>query len=162
MNQSQTDVIGAVIESTQEVFETVVFMDLRPGTIIDDTAVVEGVDLSAYVCLAGEFSGLLAVHCARALAREICQTIACGEEGHISLPQMRDAVGEMANMIAGNLKRRISDGTNLFEIAVPSVIEGNSLKICHAGAKTTFPRILVPFSANEQHEFFVELHYKIC
>ncbi len=162
MELVQDAVVEALVDSTRDVFETVVFMSLRAEEVIDDAAEIDNLNLSAFICLAGQLSGLVAVHCSTDLACEITQTATCDDGPQLSATQLRDAVGEMANMIAGNLKRRFSKDSDLFEIAVPSVIEGQSLRICHAGSKSGFPRLLVPFVANEEHRFYVELQYKPC
>jgi len=38
---------------------------------------------------------------------------------------VRDAVGELNNMIAGGLKRKLCASEDLFRISLPSVIEGS-------------------------------------
>jgi len=37
---------------------------------------------------------------------------------------VRDAVGELSNMLAGGLKKQLSDTDNMFKISIPTVIVG--------------------------------------
>ena len=87
--------------------------------------------LTAAVYLTGEWTGAACVHVEPAQA--------CGFTGHfLGMPapddicdDVRDVMGEIANMIAGNLKCTLSPG---IRVSIPSVTDGPgySLRVCGA------------------------------
>jgi chemotaxis protein CheX len=88
----------------------------------EDVAEVSG--LSAIIGFGGKFSGFLALH----LSAETACKIA---EGLLGMPfdkvddTVCDAVGEVANMLAGGLKKNVSRTEELFKLSIPSIIDGN-------------------------------------
>ncbi len=147
-----------LIQSTKEVFETMSFLDVAQQDPITENVEIQGIDLTAVVCLAGEISGMLAVHCSRALAEE-CYGMISGSEGRADNMEVCDTVGELANMIAGTLKRRLSAHVDLFDLSLPSISLSQGQKLFYTGGKGDFPRLLVPFLVSEEQKFYVELLY---
>ncbi len=90
------------------------------GEIPGDTSV------SSVVGFAGRISGFLCLH----LTREVACGLASGLLG-MELTELddtvRDAVGEIVNMLAGGLKNHLSHNEEYFKISVPSVIEGQGI-----------------------------------
>jgi chemotaxis protein CheX len=144
--------------ATREVFETMSFLDVIQHPPVKDDSEIPGLDISAIVCLAGEISGLLAVHSSKDFAVRCCELIS-GEEIEPTDRHLRDMVGELANMIAGTLKRRMSSTLDLFDISIPSLIHGKGYTLVHGGAKEEFPRLVIPFATDDRVEFYVELLY---
>ena len=64
---SATQITNHLLESVQEVFETMSFQDAMP--IEGEVASIGAVDISACICLGGQISGMLAFHCSRDFAR---------------------------------------------------------------------------------------------
>lgn len=147
-----------VAKSTQEVFETMSFLDLVQGPPLDDHVEVPGIEITATICLGGEISGMLAIHCSRAFART-CATLISGLTEEWTDEHLCDTVGELANMVAGTLKRHLSTAIDLFDIALPSLIYSSGHRLCFKGARATFPRLLIPFSTENEEQFFVEMYY---
>ncbi|MBZ5725797.1 MAG: chemotaxis protein CheX [Acidobacteriia bacterium] len=90
---------------------------------------VPGGLMTAAVYLAGEWQGALLLHC---LPRQACEFAGC----YLSIPppstvtdDVRDVLGELANMIAGNLKGDLCPG---IRISIPSVVDGDgyALRVC--------------------------------
>ena len=87
--------------------------------------------LTAAVYLTGEWTGAACVH--------VEPVQACGFTGHfLGMPtpesisdDVRDVMGEIANMIAGNLKCTLAPG---IRVSIPSVTDGPgySLRVCGA------------------------------
>lgn len=144
--------------ATKEVFETMSFLDVIQEEPIKENIVIEDIDITAVICLAGEISGMLAVHCSEDFARE-CHGLILGEEPDASNLEVCDTVGELANMIAGSLKRRLSAQVDLFELSLPSISLSQGQRLFYTGAKGDFPRLLVPFVVSEKRKMYVELLY---
>jgi len=155
MSQRYLDFLTA---ATRDVFETMSFLEVLPKSPLEGTAVVPGVDITAVICIAGEISGMLAVHCSREFASE-CHGCISGDESEPTEAELCDTVGEIGNMVAGSLKRHMSTQVDLFELSLPSIYLSQGQKLFYRGAKGNFPRLLVPFVVSEEHQFYVELLY---
>jgi chemotaxis protein CheX len=68
---------------------------------------------------------------------------------------VKDAIGEIANMVAGNLKIAFAGDDLKIELAIPSTIIGQSYRV---GGMLGAKRVAVPF-AMESGQFLVELKY---
>jgi chemotaxis protein CheX len=155
MSQRYLDLLTT---ATREVFETMSFLEVLPKEPLEGSAVVPGVDITAVVCIAGELSGMLAVHCSKEFASECFNSITGGESKPTEA-ELCDTVGEIANMVAGSLKRHMSTQVDLFELSLPSISLSQGQKLFYTGAKGDFPRLLVPFVVTEEQQFYVELLY---
>lgn len=147
--------VSRLVESVKEVFEKMMFMDVVELEPVEAGAAPRPYDCSAFIGMAGEISGVLACHCRRSLVEEICSTLTEMENEEALV----DAWAEVANMVAGAYKKHISESIDVFEISVPTVIVGQDMKVVHRGSKTNFPRVVLPFVANDEHEFAVDMLY---
>lgn len=104
----------------QEVFELMLGCALevppeRPGE--------EGLDVTSMVGLAGQVCGILSIRCsAKSAARMASRML--GADAEQSGGEMWDAVGEICNMVAGNLKNKITGLGDSCMLSVPTVIRG--------------------------------------
>ncbi len=85
--------------------------------------------LTAAVYLAGKYRGALLVHCLPEQEVGFTGQFLSAEAPAVADDQVRDLLGELANMIAGNLKCSLLPGAQL---SIPSVVEGSvsALRIC--------------------------------
>ncbi len=67
-----------------------------------------------------------------------------------------DAVGEIANMIAGGAKATLSQHGHSFKIAIPSIVVGKNHTIEHKG---TGPCLVVPFELDSEI-FWIEVSFQ--
>jgi len=112
----------------ESVFETMLGLD------VDERGVAWFPDadrLTAAVHLTGEWNGAVLLECDR---RQACQF--AGRYLSVDMPEVvddvvRDVLGELANVIGGNLKCVLSSGIGL---SMPSVVDGSnySLRVCRA------------------------------
>jgi len=96
--------------------------------------------LTAVVRLAGEWQGAVLLHCLEGQAREFASRFLTMPPPASVDDDVRDVLGELANMIAGNLKCTLRPG---IQLSVPCVVDGthNSLRrsgtvICELGFQT--------------------------
>ena len=144
-------------DSTCEVFETMSFMEVTAEPALETEQEIPGLNVTAQVCLAGEISGLLAVHCSWDFARKCADLISGQEDEEASEARLCDTMGEIATMIAGALKRKISARVDLFDISLPSVIFSQGHRILYEGAREIFPRLIVPCVVEGERQFYSEL-----
>ncbi|HXY13373.1 MAG TPA: chemotaxis protein CheX [Terriglobales bacterium] len=81
-------------------------------------------DFTAMVGLAGQLCGLLTLRCSAQSAGLMASRM-LGAEVKESDQQMWDAIGEIANMIAGNFKNKLTGTGENCVLSVPTVITGS-------------------------------------
>ena len=106
--------------SACEVFEIMLGTRLRPYTA---TAVADDDEFTALVGLAGSLCGVLTIRCANQSAR-IMASLMLGMPPEEVNNDSWDALGEVANMIAGNFKGKLSGIGNHCMLSVPTIIVG--------------------------------------
>ena len=118
-----------LIESTKEVFETMVFMDIAEAA--DQDQEVEGWTLLSTITFKGNMEGCLSI----CLNVPCAQTIAMNMLGMDTTEELTeedtcDAIGEIANMVMGSVKSRLLAIGNVgnLEVSIPSVISGRQLR----------------------------------
>ena len=80
-------------------------------------------ELTAMVGLAGALCGIMTVRCSREAATKFASLMLDGDA--VSNPStVRDALGELCNMVAGNFKAKISNLADTCMLSVPTVISG--------------------------------------
>jgi len=78
-----------------------------------------------------------------------------GAELQVDHPDFADAIGEIANMVAGNAKKDF-EGVSI-SISLPSVVIGENHQVSRSNA---FPRLVIPCETTLGH-FYVEVAMKI-
>lgn len=105
--------------STQEVFNLMLNSTIDPGR----PTPMNGVEFTAMVGLAGVVTGILSVRCGYKSAAQIASAM-------LGIPEKEagehawDAMGEVANMVAGNFKNKIDGMSDKCLLSVPTVITG--------------------------------------
>lgn len=138
-------------DTVVEVFSTMLGSDLEIGDPIDDDDPLMPAEVVSMVGLSGAVSGSLALQCDREHARDLTARF-LGADGQeiASLDDVRDAVGELVNMIGGNLKTAMASDAPV-ELTLPTVVTTPKTEI-------KIPSIFgvaVPFR-DHYGEFFVE------
>jgi chemotaxis protein CheX len=144
---------GPVIEQIVEnVFQTMMGMEVQPS---DARWPPPGDIITASISLAGTWKGVVLVECAQPDAVLFASRMLGIEPSAGLNDDVRDALGELANMVGGNLKSILPGGV---ELSLPSVVWGADYRvgICHAGhshrwvfsgPETTFGVVVVEVSA---------------
>jgi chemotaxis protein CheX len=137
----QQKVASAMRSSTSEVFtmmlnSTIRHDELRHGTSVNS----EEYGVVALIGLTGEWTGSAGICCSADCARWIASQMLFCEYPEVN-DEVRDAVGEITNMIVGNFKNNISDQTGSLAMTTPTVIFGRELSASMKGAGdwTVFP-----------------------
>jgi len=122
----QTDVTRVV----EEVFRTMLGLEVRPCAAGE---MVAPGSLTAAVHFAGEWKGALLMQCSVPQALDFTARLMPGRQPSGVDDDVRDSLGELANMVGGNLKAVLPTGVGL---SIPSVVEGNHyvVHICGGNA----------------------------
>lgn len=144
----------AIIDGTTEVFSTMLMVELEVGEPIEGRGGDISSNISSMIGLGKDIRGMLAVHCPATMAKDITGTFLGMEVAEID-DDVKDAIGEIANMVAGNLKVSFGEHGKDIELAIPTTVIGESFQTSGMfGAN----RVAVPFSMNGA-VFTVELKY---
>lgn len=120
--------IGAEIgQATQEIFGTMIFMDVEQLLDNQSEDSAASSNISSMIGLGGEIRGLLSIHFPEKVALGITSSF-LGMDVESINEDVKDAVGEIANMVAGNLKIFFKDNNIQTELAIPTTVIGKSLR----------------------------------
>lgn len=150
MSIATASLVDVLVGATTDVFETMIFRQLKPGEIIWGHAARPKSQIVGTVGFAGSSTGLVAFHSSMAAARDITSAMLGIEIDEEGLP---DAVGEVTNMIAGAFRTRMAAFQEPWAISVPTVTMGTDFFIKPI---STGDRVTVAFTM-DAHELYVEL-----
>ena len=148
------DFAGKIIAATEEIFSTMIFIDLTAGEPLSEGKTELGCHVSAMIGLSGDLNAMLGIHCPAQVGMAIGGAM-LGMDLKAIDDDTKDALGEIANMLAGGLKEACAaEDTNLL-LAIPTTVSGNSYKI---SAPTGSNRLLLPFDI-DAGRFYIDLKY---
>lgn len=116
----------ALFQSAQEVFETMIFMGVEDCTEQDG---IEGDALLGSITFTGEIEGCMSVCCANTCAGIIAANM-LGQDTDVEIAEddIRDAMGEVANLVMGSLKAiLLNQGIGNLEVSIPCVVSGKRM-----------------------------------
>lgn len=143
---TEGELVNRLSGDVQEVFSTMVDMDglLHLPMQIDTMTQFENC-VTAMVGLAGTYNGLVSLHAPLRQALAIA-TGMLGQEVTEFNDDVRDALGEIANMIAGSFKHHLSRGGMDIRLSMPSVITGKEYMVA---ARNSDDTITLRFATDE-------------
>jgi chemotaxis protein CheX len=112
--------------SAREVFDIMLGTRLHPfPPVADDSpAIANSGEFTALVGLAGRLCGVLSIRCNNQAARIMASKMLGMPPEEVDNDSW-DALGEIANMIAGNFKGKLSGVGNHCMLSVPTIIVGS-------------------------------------
>lgn len=151
--------IDAVIDSCQDIFEMMQLplalsekMFERPLPFDSDNTHING-DILALLGLTGTYSGVMQLNFTSELALKMASWMMQTHYSEFN-SEVLESIGELANMIAGGLKNRLSTEQNeLFNMSIPLVVSGKDKSVYHGTDKEY---IFVPIET-QADTFFVIL-----
>lgn len=149
---SFTEISDKLIESTIEIFTGMVMMDVSvAGAAMQKIGPLKQ-SITGMVGLAGTHKGVLAVHFPKQIALDVTSSFLGMDVGEIN-EDVQDAIGEIANMLGGNLKTILSDRGRDIQLSLPSTIFGDEYAF---SSQADAEQIILPFQA-PSGIFFVEV-----
>ncbi|NVM22663.1 MAG: chemotaxis protein CheX [Desulfobacterales bacterium] len=147
--------INPFINATLNVLETMAFIKARAGKPYLKNDHMASGDVSGVIGLIGEVSGTISCSFTEKSILAIVSNM-LGEEMKEMNDEIKDAVGEIANMISGQARRELEEMGRPLEAAIPTVIMGKNHSITHM---TISPIMAIPFST-EHGEFTIEVCFE--
>lgn len=140
-----------IIEATRDVLSTMIGVEAVAGPPRHERIRTLRESVSGMIGFSGDTRGMVAVHVPAATASFVT-TEMLGMEVEELGPDVRDAVGEISNMIAGNLKIAFGERGENVEVSVPTTVAGAAYDLnCLSQAEC----VTIPFSL-PAGEFLVE------
>jgi len=144
-----------IVAGIKDVFSVALMIELENEEVLVNKPCTIQSNLTSMLSFGGEVSGMLAIHCPAKVAKSITAAF-LGEEKKNLDEEVKDAVGELANMIAGNLKVSYAKHDIDIILALPVSVIGKSFEV--TGGLTGANRIIVPLNM-DTGKFWVELLY---
>lgn len=109
-----------------------------------ETPLAEGPFITATVLITGAFEGGVTLQLPSSVGRTLAALMFGMEDEEVSNDETTDAVGELANMVGGNLKALVPQPAKL---SLPSVAEGDHYRVSFPGTHVTH-QVAVGFEGN--------------
>lgn len=124
-----SDVDEMVGTAVQNVFETMLNTRAQPIPKESLTQSAEA-HVAGAVGFIGRLTGVVYLHTTESFARRItCNLLGLSEHEIATEEMVNDAIGEMANMVVGNLKSRLADRGIPCVLTIPSVVRGSQFSV---------------------------------
>lgn len=147
--------INPFLKGTVNVLKTMASLEPVPGKpYLKDDKLSMG-DISGIIGLTGAKQGSVVVSFTKDCALKIISSMMAQEYTELN-DEVRDAVGEITNMISGDARRHLAELGLKFEAGIPTVITGKGHEISNL---CDGPRIVIPFKC-EGLDFFVEASFE--
>ena len=125
--------VNMIRNATLEVFSTMLGSELQPGeAFLDNSTPGPKEGVVALIGLAGEWAGSGILCCNAETARQISGLLLMQEFAAVD-EEVLDAVGEVTNMIFGNVKTALEEETGPMGLSIPTVIYGRNFSTRSVG-----------------------------
>lgn len=138
------NLINPFIDATLNVLETMTSTKAEPGKPYLKKDQVATGDVSGVIGLTGEARGTISVSFTEKSILAIVSSMFKEEMKELN-EEVKDAVGEITNMISGDARKKLEELGRSLKAAIPTVIMGKNHTISHM---TTSPIIAIPFSTD--------------
>ena len=145
--------INPFIIETQSCFSTMMGIDVHPGVPALKKFPYPSHDISSVIGLSGDAQGSISLSFPTDDAHIFVKAM-LGNPEVIDEEEMTDGIGEIANIIAGNVKRHFA--TINLSISLPNIIIGKKHTL---SGQSGMPTIMVPFNS-EKGRFVMEVSLK--
>ncbi len=142
----------SVMESTQEVFSTMLGIEPRYKGLAGETRAPE-LAIISLVGITGDWGGSGVFCCSTVLASLLCARMLGTEPGPTIDDEVLDVVAEITNMMIGNVKTALENAVGPLAISVPTVIHGRNFEF----RNTLGLRSLAMAFTAEDHDFEVRI-----
>lgn len=147
------DMGHCIVKATTDVFRTMMNLRVTSGEVSVEKAQMRRAEVIGSIGVAGFLSGSISLFLPKKLAKRAGAAMLMLDEGtELADDELVDAIGELVNMVGGNIKTELFQKTPLFDISIPSVYIGEDLQRRSVSDDLCF---LVPFTVDGM-EFSVE------
>ncbi len=149
------ELVNPFIDATMKVLETMASTKAQAGKpFLKNDGMARG-DVSSVIGLTGETRGTISISFTEECILPIVSNM-LGEQIAELNEEIKDAVGEIANMISGQARVRLEQMGRSLKAAIPTVISGKGHSLTHMSSS---PVIGVPFTT-DQGAFTIEVCFE--
>ena len=117
------DIQDKMVDAAKEIFSTMIMMEISLEETLDEHGPLKDT-ITAMIGLAGTRKGVLAIHFPFPVALAITSSFLMMDVTEIN-DDVHDAMGEIANMLGGNVKGILSEKGRDIDLSMPSTIAGS-------------------------------------
>lgn len=121
-----------ILQIAGDVWNLVLEMDIEPSDAVVIPVVKEGF-VTGCVNISGAWEGTVVLDCSEDMAKQAAVVMFEMELDEIGEEEINDAVGELANMLGGNIKSLLPEPCKL---SLPVVVQGNGYSTNIPGSKS--------------------------
>ncbi|MBP1715300.1 MAG: CheC domain protein [Deltaproteobacteria bacterium] len=151
----KAEFINPLLEGTVSVLKTMASVEPVPGQPFIKKGGSATGDVSGIVGITGDAEGSMCLTFAKESILFITSQM-LGEEQKEINEDVKDAVGELTNMISGDSRRRLQEVGHNFSGSIPSVISGYGHEVKHISRG---PVLSIPFTT-QAGKFTLEVCFK--
>ena len=96
-----------IIQYTKEVWSSILGMEAEHAESFNPSEIEK--TLLGFVQITGAWNGTLSIHCSASMARKAAAVMFDLKEESTTMEEIQDALGELANMVGGNVKGLLPD-----------------------------------------------------
>lgn len=124
--------IDQIRNVVRTVWSTQLGFDVQPVETTDFDQ--GGETLTAAIHISGAFHGGIRVECSRTLVRRAASQMFSLPEDNLTPEDERDVIGELTNVVAGNIKALIHGDNSL---SLPTIVEGTDYQVSAPDVKSS-------------------------
>lgn len=113
-----------IVEATEEVFSSVLDLDIQPTSSQLVSCVAP--TITGLVNISGSFVGAVTVCCSLSMAKTAAAAVFSYAPEEAPAEDVRDVMGELANMVGGSIKALLPGSCGL---SLPAVVEGSDYRL---------------------------------
>lgn len=122
------DLGRCIVKATSDVFRTMMNLRVIAGEVTVEKAQTRRAEVIGSIGVAGFLTGSISLFLPKTLARRaVAAMLMMDSPDELADTDMIDAIGELTNMVGGNIKTELFQKAPLFDISVPSVYIGDDL-----------------------------------
>ncbi|WP_224983253.1 chemotaxis protein CheX [Geomonas agri] len=145
-NTTEDEVRKTIANITKGVFSTMVMLEVADEPPLDEPVLTFHETVTSMVGLAGSHSGILAIHCPKKLALLVTSNMLGMDVTEVD-EDVNDAMGEIANMVGGDVKHIFSPKGADINLSIPTVIYGNDYALESISSAES---LVMPFTCGDE------------
>ncbi|RMF87589.1 MAG: chemotaxis protein CheX [Nitrospirae bacterium] len=118
-----------IYQAVHEIFQSMLGVEPELRTLEREEAPLHNQGIAAIVGYAGESEGSVVFTCGLELAAQLAGLMLMEEGLDPESEEVDDAVGEIANMVAGQLKNLVCEGGNEVQLSIPVIVRDGDYRL---------------------------------
>ncbi|MDR4497987.1 MAG: chemotaxis protein CheX [Candidatus Scalindua sp.] len=123
LKEVMEDIARDIADATKTLFQSMIMMELKYNHVVlaDETHLKT--DVTSFVSFMGKYHGIVGIFCSKNFSLKVASSMLMEDLTKITT-EVIDAIGEITNMIAGNVKTKITTDYGEMDLSVPITFIG--------------------------------------